>query len=253
MRPWRIPQEEIRFAAKTGFLSKPIWEAYFAKGCYSWRQKQWNALWERGLFLPHSSRLARDVLVPNSDHPIVKKLADRAPARPSIVSQIEHDETVARIVLELQRQGFLESYCFEPEMKAKELSQGRLPSKFNLVKYPDAVLTLRGPSKASKIALEIELSRKSPMRYRELLNAFQNRKEIGAVLFLARRKPIFDALRSAMRDIHYPNWERPIGFCDLDAWLINPSKAAIYFSDRVTTLEGMSTPGACSTAKIDTP
>lgn len=247
MRPWHIPEEEISFATRTGFLSKPIWEAFFSEGSRSWKVRKWQYFTARKIFLPHSSRLARDVLVPNPEHPLVVSSSGKAIVKPPFAFQIEHDETVARLVLELERQGLLESYVFEPEMKAEELSQGRVPSKLDFAKYPDAVIALRGQPVASKIALEIELSRKSPKRYRELLQASLNRKDVGAILFLARQKAIFEGLRSAMREIRYPDWERPIGFCNLDEWLRNPSTAAIHFSDRVTRLTEM------KTAKVSNP
>ncbi len=50
----------------------------------------------------------------------------------------------------------------------------------------------------------------------------------------------------------YPNWERPIGFCDLDGWLKNPMSAAIYFSDGVTTLEKIMSGSVAQAAKSST-
>lgn len=228
VKTYRLPVEEIRFAAKTGFLSRPIWEKHFATGRPRWRRQQWLLFRERDLFKKHPSRLPKDVLVLHRKHPGVKMTVGEAIAMPPFAPQIEHDEMVAGIVLELERKGLLLGYRFEAEMRREEWGRPRHGAE--RPKYPDALLELAENGRTIKVAIEVELSQKSHKRYRDVLQAYAGRKEIKYVLFLARSKAIFENLKVAMRESFYLDRERPIGFCDLDAWLVSPGSAPIYFS-----------------------
>jgi hypothetical protein len=250
MRPQSLPKKEIRFAAKTGFLSKPIWEEFFATGSPRWRRRQWQLFLERDLFRMHPSRLPKDVLVLHRKHLAVKAVVGEAIAMPPFAPQIEHDETVARIVLSLKREAKVLACRFEAEMKREEWGEIRFTLGCDKAKYPDALIDVMERGTIVKAALEIELSRKSPKRYRQVLQAYAARKDVKYVLFVARAKTIFEGLKAAMRETYYPDWERPIGFCDLDAWLKCPGQAPIYFSERETTLERMASIGAVK-PKVD--
>lgn len=239
MRPKHLPIEEIRLAARTGFLSKPIWEEFFAKGSDRWRRRQWQLLTERGYFVRHPSRLPRDVLVLYRKHPEVRQLVGESIGLPPIAPQIEHDECVTRILLDLNRGGHMLGFQFEAEMKRLEWGERRLYRSSERDKFPDAILTVSGPNGVFNVALEIELSRKSPKRYRQILTSYATRKDLNCVLFLARSQIIFENLKIAMRQTIYPDWERPIGFCNLDNWLNAPARAPIYFSDKQITLTEM--------------
>lgn len=237
MRPLNVPEKEIRFAAKTGFLSKPLWDEFFAAGTDRWRRKQWQFFLERGLFRKHPSRLPTDVFVLHRKNPMVIRLVGEQISLPPFAPQIEHDEVAAKILLSLERTGHALGYRVEAEIKREEFGQRQRYSGTDKMKYPDAILEIADQGGVTKVALEIELSRKNPKRYRHILNTYAARKELKYVLFLARARTIFESLKTAMRETYYPDWERPIGFCDVDEWLKNPATAAIHFSERVTTLE----------------
>ncbi len=236
MRPQHLPIEEIRFAARAGFLSKPIWDEFFAKGSDRWKRRQWQLLQQRGYFVRHPSRLPRDVLVLYRGNPDVRKLVGETIALPPIAPQIEHDECASRILLSLDRGGHVLGYQFEAEMKRLEWGERRLYRSAEKDKFPDAVLAVASPKGVMNVAMEVELSRKNPKRYRQILASYAARKDLTYVIFLARSQVIFESLKMAMRQTFYADWERPIGFCDLNSWLKDPARAPIYFSERQTTL-----------------
>lgn len=237
MRPQKVPAAEIRFAAKAGFLSKAIWEEFFATGTGRWQRKQWRQFQERGYFVRYPYSLRRSFLVLNRKNPLVKSLVGEAISAHPFVAQVEHDECVAKILLALMRDPKVLGYRLEAEMKREEWGEMRLRRGDEKTKYPDAVIEVSTPAGVQKIGLEIETSRKDMKRYCQILSSYAARKDLSRVLFLARSKLIFESLKTAMRETYYPDEERPIGFCDLDGWLGNPFKAAIYVTWGITTLE----------------
>jgi hypothetical protein len=168
---------------------------------------------------------------------LVVRLVGEDFSSPPYVSQIDHDETVARILLDLKRSGTIQS--FETEMELKKAAQGtqRVRDMSERTKYPDAVIELGDGDSRQKIALELELTRKDPKRYRQCLSTYATRHDAQRVVFIARSNVIFQSLKKAMRETFYPDWERPVGFSALEEWRKDSSKAAIYFSDGATSLE----------------
>lgn len=230
------PAEEITFAAKTGFLSRRLWLDFFASGGKSWRNSVWRSLVGRGDFLPHPASRAGDVIVPNRKSPLARRLVGEAIASPPYISQLDHDEACARIALTLERRGRIHSYMTEPDQKRLFFGSHRSYREARAVKFPDLLLELKGAGAYRQVAVEVELSRKSPRRYCEIFRALKNRPPHDLVLFLARSEVIFDALARAMKEVTFPTWERPVGFGAVDAWLENPDGAAIHLHDGTTNL-----------------
>lgn len=236
MRKMNVPEREIRFAAKTGFLSKRLWAEFFIEGTPSWNRRLWKQFVSRGFFRPHPSTLARDVLVLNRKSPVVMSIVGDEISSAPYVSQLEHDEMAAHILLELMRAGIVQSFITEAEQKRIPNGERRISGYAERLKYPDAIVTIGGPSATIRVALELELSRKDPKRYRQCLDTYAARCDVNRVIFIARPGVIFESLKRAMRETYYPDWERPIGFGQLDEWKQNPATAPIQFSESETTL-----------------
>lgn|GEM_PF-1364161 len=234
-----LPAAEIAFAAKSGFLSRRIWLDFFATGAKSWKNKVWRSFAERGYFLPHPSSRAGDVLVPNRKNEAVRRMVGEAVASPPYISQLDHDETCARIALTLERQGLIQSYMTEADQKRHFFGWNRSFRDAAAVKFPDLLLELRGPTGKKLVAIEVELSRKNPKRYCGIFRAYRGKPGHDLLVFLARSETIFDALSRAMKEVTFPTWERPVGFGSVDEWLKDPGAAAINLSEGRTSLAQM--------------
>jgi len=226
MMPRIKPESEIRFAAKTGFLTKEIWNEFFAEGGERWRRKQWRLLAERGFFRVHPSRRASEVLVLNTKNKDVIAMVGDDISAPPFIAQIDHDELVARTLLQFLKENAIATHQTESELKRLYPLARNRRSGDEKEKYPDALIELKG---GLRIALEMELTLKSRKRYRHILRTYRARQDADRIIFIVRSASIFESISQAIQDTYYPILERPIGFAWLDEWTLDPLKARIDF------------------------
>lgn len=239
MIPKKVPLKEIHFAAKTGFLSRAIWEEYFSNRSRTRNIRAWRALVQEKYFAPHNSNRMNDVIVPCERGRKIVEAAGGDVTSPPHINQITHDEIVSRIALGLMGSDSLVSLQTEGELRQKYMGWIKKTREGRLAKLPDLLVELSGPGRSIKVALEVELSRKNPERYRKVMNSYAAQKTAERVVFISDEEHIFDRLAKAMKDTHYPSWEKPMGFSRLKEWTKNPFTADIYFSDEKTTLQDL--------------
>lgn len=232
-----IPMREVLFIAKTGFLSKNLWREFFTNRSESRNSRVWNGFVRDGYFKPHDSKMLPDVLVlGHAAMTLLQKRGIPTVNKPHL-GQFDHDEKVVRILLKLQKEDVLDDYTTEAELKRKFMVWMKTSKDGKDAKFPDLTLELRSPCKFRRVALEIEQSKKSPDRYRKMMASYSSAKDIEAVIFISDQQSIFGQIARAMKDVHYPSWERPVGFGEMDAWLKNPLTAPIFLSRETTSLQ----------------
>lgn len=232
------PIREIKFAAKSGFLTKDLWNEFFASGSVSWRNKLWASFTNEKIFFPHYAKIASRVLVLNRRNKLVQETVGEEVVSPPFVSQLDHDEKVAKIVLGLAKDGVLTNYRLEPELKRLSSGLKRHYGSEQRDKYPDALIQLSN-EKRTKLAIELELTKKDPKRYRNIMDTYSSFQSADLVVFVVRDDRISQTIKQAMRDSYYPDLERPVGFGRLEDWIANPSTAKISFADTVTSLSAI--------------
>lgn len=244
MRPRYCPLEEIRFAAKTGFMSRDIWEQYFSKRSRARNVTVWQDFVRHKFFAPHASERLSNVLVLGlKGKKIIEEMGGEVVSPPNL-NQISHDEIVSRIALDLMRSSHVSGLKTEGELKKQYMSWIKKTREGREAKMPDLLLELKSQSE-SKIALEIELSRKSPERYRKVMNSYASQTTAKKIVFISDQESIFDRISRAMKSTGYPSWEKPVGYSRLKEWQMNPLSAVIYFPGQSTSLEKMASEG-CS-------
>lgn len=214
------PIEEVKFAAKIGFLSKKIWEEFFARGNVRWQYRCWKRLVDSKIFIPH--RIAKDVLVVNARHPFVGKVTDSYNRAPH-VNQLFHDEIVGLTYLRIADRLKNWGVFVEAELKRREPLQNRGKKSSQVMKHPDVLAT--SPS-GPRIAIEIELSRKSKTRYMNAFRAYRS-KAVSLIIFVVRSSSTLAIIRRAAHEVRFPENEIPIGFCPLHEWEQNLFSAKI--------------------------
>jgi len=233
------PIREIKFAAKSGFLTKELCDKYFTSGSDDWKNKLWARLLKKEYFRKHYSKLAPHVFVLNARSSLVKKLVGDEVVSPPFVSQLEHDEGIASSVLSLLRDSTITDFRLEPELKKRGSGLKRHYGAEQKDKYPDALVQLANEKK-TRIAIELELTKKDPKRYRHIMEAYSSFQRADKVVFVVRDDKITQTIKQAMRDSYYPNWERPVGFVRLDDWNKSPSNAPIAFAEDTSSMFAMS-------------
>ncbi|MBY0314571.1 MAG: hypothetical protein K2Q26_03565 [Bdellovibrionales bacterium] len=239
MIPKKVPLKEIHFAAKTGFLSRAIWEGYFSKRSHTRNIRAWRNLVQEKYFAPHNSNRMGDVIILADRGKKIVEASGSDVVSPPHINQITHDEIVSRIALGLMGSDNVVYIQTEGELRQKYMGWIKKTREGREAKLPDLLLEINGPSQNIKVALEIELSRKNPERYRKVMNSYAAQKTAERVVFISNDEYIFDRLAKAMKDTHYPSWEKPIGFSRLKEWTKDPMSADIYFSDHKTSLENL--------------
>jgi hypothetical protein len=233
------PTPEIELGIRSGFLSKKIWTEFLVDKKRAWKNQKWATFVKRGYFKPHHSARARDVLVPNPDNETVKRLAGDFICPAPSIAVLDHDEKVVQTFLKLRAAKILKFAKFEAELKKEDLRNKRHFDPSDASKFPDLLIELKGSEFEAKIAIEIELSRKEPKRYRHMMNSYMTKKDVGAIIVVSDLEVIRNGILTAIRDTYYPDWEKPIGFASLKQWLANPLKATIHFSEGPKSLESI--------------
>ncbi len=236
MRKPIVPLEAIMFTAKMGFLSKEIWGEFFAKGSLRSTQRQWGKLVSDGWFEQHSSPRCSDIFVLTAK---AKRLVDsrvQAIAAPPHMGVFDHDTKLSQIVLKMQRQGLILKWTTESELKILSPSSLKLESHPNSYKYPDLLVTLNVSGKPVRLAIELELSRKSFKRYRDIIFSYRRLPAVKGVFYICPTEEIHKAIKKAFRQSHTSLSEKPIGFGFVDQWLCDPAKAGLEMPSRLTTL-----------------
>lgn len=209
MRPFKIPKDEIKFAAKAGFFTKELWVKHFTNHHRSWIFKRWRDFIQRGIFIPFGTSTNQTVVRLNRDSSIVKSVVGGDISSPPSPYQIRHDSMVMDIVLKLVHRSCFDRYFFEPEIK-------RDPKAFGIrweKKFPDAIIH----TSEGCFAIEVELSRKSPRRYDRILNFYAYKNQFDEVLYYSNSPRVQKSIAAAMKRMLYPMEDTPIVFRDIIA------------------------------------
>lgn len=241
MRPRLAPMREILFAAKMGFLSKPLWLEFFAKRSRAQNARNWNKLVTDQYFRAHDSKMLPNVLVLATR--AITELRNRgilAVTHPHL-GLFDHDTKVSKIALGLEKENVLDEFTTEGELKKKFMVWMKTTHEGKNTKFPDLTLQLRGSGKYKTVAIELEQSLKSFDRYKQVMNGYANAKDIKAVVFVSDQQTIFNRIARAMKETNYPSWDRPVGFGEIKEWLKDPATAPIHLSRGVSSIHQWTT------------
>lgn len=242
MRARIIPQREIEFAAKVGFLTKRLWYEHFAKRSVSQNCRIWNSFLSEEHFKPHPSKSLKDTLVLNRKGRSFLEAKGLSAVLPPHMNQIDHDEIVARFLIQLENQNGIVGIETESEMKQKFMLWMRTTREGRGAKFPDLTLSLKDGSIYKRVAVELELSKKNFDRCKKMMTSYSSKKDIDVIVYVAEQKAIFDRIARAMKEVNYPSWERPVGFSHLKDWVADPMNASIYLSNGINTLKDWTNP-----------
>jgi len=204
----------IKFAARSGFLTKDVFEEFFAKGKDRWRRKQWDLLKTRGYFLKHSSAYSRETLVLNPHSKTVQAQTGGFREKPPYLAEIYHDEVVIRGSMRLAKGERITRFVLEKQLRRENTERFDVKT---WRKFPDAILHLKS---GKMVAIEVELRQKSKARYREIFKAYQTVKAVSEIIYVCESWEIERAVRSVAEK--FGRQLPPVRFVSVNKWLETP-------------------------------
>ncbi|HAR43297.1 MAG TPA: hypothetical protein DCS07_11825 [Bdellovibrionales bacterium] len=223
MRDQYFPKGVIEFVAKTGFVSKEMWEQFFFMGGKSrWKHQAWADLTKRGYLVRHSNKRLKNIYVLNRHNRVVAEVLSHRAAKPPMAAQIEHDEVLGEGLLMAERGQIISSWRAEPELKAYSGIAHRIETQGELIKYPDALVQFVKSPEGSPVAVELEMTLKNRTRYDQTMGAYAGMRDVVGVLFICKAPVIERALREAVKRTYFPTEEIKLVFVPLQEWQVNP-------------------------------
>ena len=230
-----LPIEELKFAARSGFLTHDLWVRFFAGNHdRSWNSRRWHRLIRDKWFVMHPSLLSPKVIVPNVKNIQVQCICVSGIEMPPYIAQLKHDEILYEGLLQLKQKDVLREFVSDCDLRRAEMFGS--PRKAN-VKLPDAIVTLKN---GSLLAIEVELTQKSLRRYREVMSAYKRRENISAILIVAPHNTVLKGIFHAANHEGFDRSRIPIGFMSLSSWRDDSVDRQFSFGDTITTIRKLS-------------
>jgi len=236
----------LRFAGKTGFLSRRAWHEFFGTGDERWAMRQLQRLEERGLLKPHPNPAARGCFVPTSFSRQILENENSVHVGPAPVAQLHHDETVARSLLILEREKFFTEWRMEAELKSAQAKEFQLSRDLRNKKYPDAVFRAWALGKERTFAVEYERTRKSAIRYKDILWLYSRSDSFAMILFIVESQAIQKMIEGRLSYLRIVNLFDRVAFTSVDEWRKSPGDAPIQLGRKIISLRGL-----CQARKTD--
>ena len=218
-RPYTLPEKEIKFTARSGFLTKKLWDEFFNSRTKGWSSIRWRGFQSRKLFRKHTSKLAGNCLVLNKASPDVQRLVGKRALPPPSANYLEEDIVVARLMLKLQKNGLIHDDEYYMRLGIRRMyKENGLWGSEDCLYLPKAIFVMKSKKSFLRIALEVELefTRKDPFKYRKMIQSYSRRKKIDGVVVVYRGDNLRRSFERMTLRYDYPHHERPIFFIALE-------------------------------------
>ncbi len=224
--------EAIEIAARFGFISQEI----FFKFVTSRRRTMAYFIWRELLKTRYFERYNQST-IPNSYLKLSPYGKSENDIRGKFISmptpspqQLSHDEILLRFALQNEKKGFFEYALTESCSKYNGLFAQHFVAR-NL-KYPDLQFGLGSGSREFKVALELERTRKSNLRYQMNLLSYSVHKQVDLVIYVTSHETIERSIKNAALKIKYPSDKKPLAFVKMKDFISSPTTFPIQLGDR---------------------
>jgi hypothetical protein len=213
----------LRAAAKSGFLTKRIWEDFFIVGDRSWKWRRWKSLMDTGYFTPVPDYgFVKSAVTLSSTGKVIADALGLDPVYSPPAKNLWHDEELIRFALFLERQGWISNWKTEQELKVSGQGQQFFQNQVRATKIPDLIIEWNAHPKKILWAVELERTRKEMTRYYEMVGAYKAISHIESVLVIAAANSIEANIKRAQGKMGYPQNQRPMFFATMNDVIENP-------------------------------
>jgi len=181
----KVMKDAAEFAGRFGFLSREIFFEHLCSKSRARKYKNWDALVMNGIF--YRSRGNPGVL--HLTRMGIALAGSRSIRwRPHVY--IPHDTHAANVWYAFRQAQLLTRGWTEGELKAQPWDALRHLGGENIEKVPDLLVDLEAQGHAVRIAVEIEASRKSRMKYDQIALAYARITRVDLIMFLCEDRNV---------------------------------------------------------------
>ncbi|MBL7554191.1 MAG: hypothetical protein JNM24_00090 [Bdellovibrionaceae bacterium] len=204
----------VIYAKKFGFISRSFFWDYLTPTPRSTKYYYWDFFLKSKFFNPYleieesSEFFYLNSKKSNSTNDGIETVSRRSPY------YFFHDDKVMRIVHLLTINGFVKNYWTEQELKSnRPLALDLLGGDYT--KLPDLVFDLNISNQEFRVALEVEITRKSNERYLRSFLGYSSFRNVDLILFANQQSRITNALKEILSNRLFDDFTRKFGFFDL--------------------------------------
>lgn len=217
----------LRFAGRTGFLSRATWDRFFARGTPRWHRRQFEKLLVKGYLKDHPNPQGHGAFILTDKGRELLAQHSWSYVRPTPVGQLGHDQVVSDSVMALQSADVLHGWSVERELARDRNRAYALQKREQVTKYPDALLRVQAFGKPMLMALEYERQRKAASRYQAVLRAYAGMNDLSMILFICQNVTIQKTIERALKPFAQTALAGRVAFADAEEWISSPLKAAL--------------------------
>lgn len=206
--------EAISYAKKFGFISKAFYWDFLTPDSRSTKYVYWDLFLESNYFIPYQEiETSSEFFYLNPRKASSRDVTTEAVSRRSPY-YFFHDDKAMRIIHSLRVSGLVKSYWTEQELKSnRPLALDLLGGDYS--KLPDLIFDLNISDQIFRIALEVEITRKSNDRYLRSFIGYSNFRNVDLILFATQQPRISTALKEILSKRFFDDSTRKFGFFDL--------------------------------------
>jgi hypothetical protein len=207
-----VEKRVLQIAGRFGFITQSIYRNSLCPLKRSVQYKHWRELIRRSVIV--ESKFSCGVF--HLGRVGIQKFPGRAvPARS--VYYYEHDEMVIQTLSVFWNSGLLRKFWTDRELRAApELSLDLMGTQ-DLLKLPDLIMELGFRERRIRVAVEIERTHKSRLRYRQMALAYRKAEALDLVLFGCTWNATIDAIQAAFAGAFFANMHaRPVVYSCAD-------------------------------------
>ena len=180
-----IRSNAIKFAAMFGFLSRELFFEFLCPRMRTQKYQNWNSLIRSGLFRKSKSDDTVLFLSPRGF-----SLAGKRAVTSRFHLYFAHDALVAKTWFKFLSRGIVLRTWTESQLKESPWDALSILGGKNLEKIPDLVMDLNGEDRPVRIAIEVEATQKSKVRYDQMALSYTRMQSVDLVMFVCDNKAI---------------------------------------------------------------
>jgi len=202
----------LKLLGKLGVMERETWIENFSYGTLNWKFKQLKKLIDANILKTYPSPSIQNRLILGKRGIDILKNINSSYVSPPYAGQVDHDSSLAKILLILNQKFKVHDFWVEKEIKSLGRDYYFFYSKSDDQKFSDALLDINLRGKNLKLAVEYERTGKSIERCESILKSYSCLEKIDFVLFIVENKMIRERFMELLRRKSFPLIEKKIGF-----------------------------------------